>query len=100
VGKVDGKFWAYVLENSVGRFYIGSTGDLAERLSQHNDPAATSSKYCPKNGPWKLVWKEAFVTRSQAMEREKQIKRMKSARWIRENLLNCQSESRRAGINR
>ena len=95
----DGKFWAYVLENSAGRFYIGSTNDLERRLSQHNDPA-TSGKYCPKNGPWRLVWKEIFTTRAQAMRREKQIKRMKSARWIRENLLDRQSESRRAGINR
>ena len=86
--KASGKFWAYVLENSAGRFYVGSTDDLERRLSQHNDPSAGSGKYCPRNGPWKLIWKEAFATRSQAVQREKQIKRMKSARWIRENLLN------------
>jgi putative endonuclease len=88
VGKADGKFWAYILENSSGRFYVGSTDDLERRLSQHNDPAAASGKYCPKNGPWKLVWKEAFTTRGHAMQRERQIKRMKSAQWIRDNLLN------------
>jgi len=86
--KLEGTFWAYVLENPKGRFYIGSTGDADRRLSEHNDPEALPSKYCPKHGPWRLVWKEAFPTRGQAMQREKQIKRMKSARWIRETLLN------------
>jgi putative endonuclease len=82
------QFWIYVLENSSGKFYIGSTGNLSARLAQHNDLKASTSKYAPKNGPWVLVWKEAFPTRSQAVQRERQIKRMKSARWIRENLLN------------
>ncbi|MHC4426411.1 MAG: GIY-YIG nuclease family protein [Planctomycetota bacterium] len=81
------QFWTYVLENPSGRFYTGSTGDLSARLRQHNGAGADSSKYAPKNGPWALVWKEAFPTRGQAVQREKQIKRMKSAKWIRENLL-------------
>jgi predicted GIY-YIG superfamily endonuclease len=33
------------------------------------------------------VWCERHASRSSAMKRETQIKRMKSARWIRENLL-------------
>jgi len=77
-----------VLENSSGRFYIGSTDDLERRVAQHNSGEKDTSKYTLKNGPWKLVWAESHVTRSQAMMREKQIKRMKSARWIKENLLN------------
>jgi predicted GIY-YIG superfamily endonuclease len=80
-------FWVYILENVEGRFYIGHTDSLSRRVDEHNDPAARGSKYAPKNGPWKLVWSEPHETRALAMGRERQIKRMKSPRWIRENLL-------------
>jgi predicted GIY-YIG superfamily endonuclease len=82
------QFWAYVLENVKGVFYVGHTDDLDRRLTEHNDSTAAGSKFAPKNGPWNLVWSEAFPTRSAAMQREQQIKRMKSAKWIRQNLLN------------
>lgn len=81
-------FWVYVLQNEKGRFYIGQTDNLQARLENHNRTDQIEGKYTRKNGPWKLVWSEAHSTLSAAMEREKQIKRMKSAKWIRENLLN------------
>ncbi|MHC4213695.1 MAG: GIY-YIG nuclease family protein [Planctomycetota bacterium] len=84
----DGPFWVYVLENSVGRFYVGSTDDLARRVDDHNSSEKILSKYTHKNGPWKLIWAQRCTTRSEAMIRERSIKSMKSARWIRENLLN------------
>ena len=71
----------------MGRFYVGSTDDLEVRVRQHNSPDDLT-KYTHKNGPWTLVWSEAHPTRADAMRRERQIKAMKSARWIRENLLN------------
>ncbi len=76
-----------MLENRFGRFYVGSTDDLMRRLAEHNDPSRDKSKYAAKNGPWRLLWSEPHETRSAAMDRERQIKRMKSARWIRERLL-------------
>ncbi len=82
-----GPFWAYILENTDGRFYVGHTDCLERRVEEHNDPTSAKSKYTIKNGPWKLRWSEPHGTRSEAMAREKQIKSMKSARWIRENLL-------------
>ncbi len=39
-------------------------------------------------GPWRLVWAESHLTRSDAIRRERRIKAMKPARWIREHLLN------------
>jgi putative endonuclease len=78
-----------LLENPVGRFYVGSTDDLDRRVQEHNDPSRSKDKYTAKHGPWRLVWFEPHRTRADAMAREKQIKAMKSARWIR--------ESRRAG---
>ena len=84
---IEYNYWVYVLENPDGRFYIGSTGNLDKRLAQHNAVRKEGSKFSHKNGPWSLVWKEPHPTRASAMQREKQIKAMKSAKWIREQLL-------------
>ena len=81
-------FWVYVLENSAGQFYIGQTDELAVRLLNHNRTDKIGGKFTRKNGPWKLIWSEAHPNRVSAVQRERQIKAMKSARWIREQLLN------------
>ncbi|XOV69903.1 MAG: GIY-YIG nuclease family protein [Verrucomicrobiota bacterium] len=80
-------FWTYILENLDGKFYIGHTEDLTRRIQIHNDPNEPGTRFTPKNGPWNLVWSEEHPTRACAMARERQIKRMKSAKWIREVLL-------------
>src|SRR5215475_9369218 len=88
-------FWVYILENAAGKFYIGQTDSFEERLVCHNRTDRPHGKFTRKNGPWRLVWKEQHPTRSSAMRRERQIKAMKSARWIRENLLNDRVPTRR-----
>ena len=80
-------FWVYVLENSRGKFYVGQTEDLDERLKDHNRTDCFEGHFTRKNGPWRLVWSEEHNTRSSAVRRERQIKRMKSANWIRRKLL-------------
>jgi putative endonuclease len=82
------EFWVYVLENPAGRVYVGQTEDLVRRVADHNVSGPNRGKYTLKNGSWNLVWSERHPTRASAMQRERQIKRMKSARWIREHLLN------------
>ena len=90
-------FWVYILENPAGRFYIGSTENLQRRVQQHNDQSADSAfKYTRARGPWALRWSEAHASRASAVQRERQIKAMKSARWIREQLLNGRVPARRA----
>jgi putative endonuclease len=86
--QTDKEFFVYILENPRGRFYIGSTDSLDRRLQQHNGANHHIPTFTHKNGPWQLVWSENHPTRSAAMLRERQIKNMKSAKWIRENLLN------------
>ena len=80
-------FWVYILENAGSKFYIGQTDDLQARLQSHNRTDRIEGKFTRKNGPWNLVWSEEHGTRAAAMARERQIKSMKSARWIREELL-------------
>ena len=80
-------FHVYILRNPKGRFYIGQTEDLEQRLANHNRIDSFQGKYTRKNGPWTLLWSESHQTRSAAMIRERQIKAMKSTRWIRDVLL-------------
>ena len=80
-------FWVYVLKNPTGKFYVGQTGNLADRLSDHNKTDSVEGHFTRKNGPWELVWREAHSSRGSAMKRERQIKRMKSSEWIRRHLL-------------
>ncbi len=69
-------YFVYVIRSeSTGRTYIGHTGDLEKRLSEHNDPACFSSKFTKRvPGPWSLVHKEVYMTRGEAFRRERWLK--------------------------
>ena len=69
-------FYTYVLKSvKSGKFYIGSTADLVDRLIRHN---SGRSKYTKSERPWELYYKEEFTTRSEAMSRERELKSWKS----------------------
>ncbi len=80
-------FCVYVLENPGGKFYVGQTENIAEHVKDHNRTDCFEGHFTRKNGPWRLVWREDHNCRSSAVKRERQIKRMKSAKWIRTHLL-------------
>jgi putative endonuclease len=62
----------YILQSETsGRYYIGQTQDVSERLTYHN---ANYSKSLKNRGPWRLVHTEQFKTRSEAVARERQLK--------------------------
>ena len=82
-----GAIFVYILENPQGKFYIGQSENLEQRLANHNRTDSYQGKFTRKNGPWKLVWFEAHQNRSSAVIRERQIKAMKSSAWIRTRLL-------------
>jgi putative endonuclease len=73
-------FHTYVLRSaSSGKYYVGHTENLSQRILEHNSNRAPSTK---NRGPWELVHSEEFSTRSEASRRERQIKGMKSRAWI------------------
>jgi putative endonuclease len=82
-------FCVYILQNPAGNFYIGHTANLKNRILSHNRTDKIGGKFTRKNGPWALVWSEAHPGRSTAMRREREIKNWKSARLIRERLVNA-----------
>ncbi len=68
-------YTVYILHSiQYNRYYIGSTGNLVKRLERHNSMNVRSTKHC---APWKVVYTEQYITRSLAVQREKQIKRYK-----------------------
>ncbi len=74
-------FYVYILRSETsGRFYVGQTERLEERIAYHN---AGYSLALRNRGPWKLVYSEAHATRREAVRREQYIKRQKDTRFIR-----------------
>ena len=69
-------FYVYLLESeSSGRFYIGQTNDIKDRLSYHN---SGRSVYTKNRGPWKLLAYKTFNSRGEAMKYERYLKRLKN----------------------
>lgn len=80
-------FYVYILQSqSTSRYYCGQTKNLQQRLCQHNDPEyrpnATTRRFA---GPWQLVWCEECSTRSDAMEKEIQIKKRGIGRFLEDS---------------
>ena len=73
-------YFVYILRSErTGRFYVGQTQDVEERLKRHN--AGTQS--ATRSGvPWQVARTEQFDTRAEACAREREIKRKKSRKWI------------------
>lgn len=65
-------FSLYVLKSESNRnLYIGFSSDLKTRLQKHNQEKVVSTK---RYKPWKLVYYEAYQSKKDALEREKQLK--------------------------
>ena len=78
------RFYVYILQSLKDfSFYVGQCEDLDYRMSKHFDGM---SKYTSSKRPLRLVYFEVFKTRTEALKREKEIKKMKSKKYI-ESLL-------------
>ena len=71
----------YILySEKIDRYYVGYTDDLQIRLTRHN---SGWGKYTKRGIPWKLVYHETFITKSEAIARESKIKKKKSRKYIK-----------------
>ncbi|MBW8333347.1 MAG: GIY-YIG nuclease family protein [Prolixibacteraceae bacterium] len=61
------------------RYYIGSCADVNDRLIRHNAGAVQSTK---SGRPWRIVYTEAFSSKTEALKREIHLKRMKSSVYL------------------
>jgi len=70
------KFFTYIIQSKLDRsFYIGFARNLQERLEFHN---SGKSKYTSKKIPWELVYFEEFNNKTEAIKREKFLKKQRN----------------------
>lgn len=68
------KNYTYIVECSDGSLYTGWTNDIKKRIQTHNQ--GKGAKYTRTRLPVRLVYKEEFQTKQEAMKREYQIKHL------------------------
>jgi putative endonuclease len=66
--------YVYILKCSDGSYYTGWTNNLERRLQAHN--SGRGAKYTSGRLPVKLVYSEAYQSKSEAMKREYEIKQL------------------------
>jgi putative endonuclease len=65
-------FYTYIIYNEVfDKYYKGFSTNPKQRLKQHN---LGESKFTSNFGPWKLVHVEIYITKKDALIREKKLK--------------------------
>ncbi|MFA5961817.1 MAG: GIY-YIG nuclease family protein [Parcubacteria group bacterium] len=68
-------FFVYILKSIKDtRLYIGQTNNLENRLLRHNSGKVTATK---NRRPFTVVYKEEYLSRTEAMQREKYLKSLK-----------------------
>ncbi len=70
-------FFVYIIENAIGKRYTGSTSNLMDRLTMHNDTTKEKAKFhrtTYKKGPWKIIFQKQCETRKEALDFEKYLK--------------------------
>ncbi len=73
-------FTTYILySKSKDIFYVGSTGNLMDRLKRHN---GGRSIYTKIGIPWIIVYQKQYPTKSEAYQAELYIKSQKSRLYI------------------
>lgn len=73
-------FYVYILYSATSdKYYVGSTDDLTIRLNQHNTGRNISTKH---GIPWVIKYTEMFSSRGESLNRENEIKKKKSRKYI------------------
>jgi putative endonuclease len=71
------KWIVYLLECANEHLYCGITNDISKRIKQHNGELKGGAKYTKANKPCRLVFQESAISRSAALRRESEIKKLK-----------------------
>ena len=68
----------YIVRCSDGTLYTGIARDLGKRIAEHNSDAG-GARYTRSRRPVELVYSEEAPSRSEALKREYEIKRLPRA---------------------
>ena len=79
-------YYVYILQSERnGKLYKGVTDNLKRRLREHN---SGNSTFTSQNGPWKLIYYEAFTDKTNARREELFLKSGKGReriKWLLQN---------------
>lgn len=74
-------YYVYILKSEKnGKLYKGFTNDLKRRIKEHNSGHSTFTR---NNGPWKLIYYEAFIYKEDAKREELFLKSGKGKERIK-----------------
>jgi putative endonuclease len=75
------QYFVYILfSEKCNKYYVGHTDSVEKRVDDHNK--GKGGKFSSNCLTWKLVYSEEFLSRSEAMKREREIKNKKSRKYI------------------
>lgn len=67
-------YYTYCLQSvKNNKLYIGYSSDIKRRLAEHN--SNRGGDFTSKNGPWKLIFYEAFLDKKDAENQERFYKK-------------------------
>ncbi|HCM82576.1 MAG: excinuclease ABC subunit C [Candidatus Gottesmanbacteria bacterium GW2011_GWA2_44_17] len=69
-------YFVYILRTSKNTLYVGQTNNLEKRLKEHKKKTGKSAKYLRMFSDFKLVYKEKYTSRTDAMRRELELKKL------------------------
>jgi len=73
-------FYVYIIRSvETEILYKGFTTQPQQRLLEHNQG---KSHYTKNKGPWEMAYLEEFITKREALIREKQIKRYNRSQLV------------------
>ncbi len=76
------EFVVYILfSEKHNKTYVGFTSNLIERFKSHN--ILGTKGYTIKFRPWKVIHVEFYISKSEAMQREKYLKTGKGREYIK-----------------
>lgn len=82
-------FYVYILRCFDGSFYTGHTKDLDARTKLHQD--GNGARYTKTHRPEKIAYVETVDSRSVAMKREREIKKLSHQQ--KQELINTQNKN-------
>lgn len=69
-------FFVYILRTSSNTLYIGQTNNLKKRIKEHTKKTKRAAKYTRYFSSVHLVYHETHASRSEAMKREIELKKL------------------------
>lgn len=78
---MEATWYLYILRCGDGSLYTGITNDVMRRLEAHR--SGRGAKYTRGRGPLELVYRETCGTYSDALKREREVKKLPREKKIR-----------------